>query len=96
MIKISNREARQYVTDKLEFKASNTYGQWESDNIYCVYSFGSHWIMYMYIKHLDRWVGCEEKRSITTSKQTTQLHPNAEIYEWFLQKDIKELKYKLE
>jgi hypothetical protein len=49
----------------------------------------------MYIKNLDRWVGCGEKRSKTTTKQTTQFKPNAEIYEWFLQKNIQELKNKL-
>jgi hypothetical protein len=95
MVKTSNKKNKYFVTEQQDFEGRNTYALWESDNIYCVYSFGSHWIMYMYIKNLDRWVGCGEKRSKTTTKQTTQFKPNAEIYEWFLQKDIQELKNKL-
>jgi hypothetical protein len=96
MIKVANRSARRYVNFREAFKGNNTHGQWESENIYCVYSYGSHWIMYIYIKDLDRWVGCDKKRSATTSKQTIQLKPAGEIYEWFTQKGIQELKIKLQ
>jgi hypothetical protein len=95
MIKVANRSAKWYVTELQEFKGNNTFAVWESDKIYVVYSFGDHWILYIYVKEDNAWLGCDEKASISTNKHRTQLHPNAEINEWLPQDILQQIKHKL-
>lgn len=76
MIKTSNRKASTYVANLKEFTGSNTFGVWENPDCYVVYSYGKHFPMYLYNKTLQEWFINEDKYSVSTSKQTTQLHPN--------------------
>lgn len=89
MIRTSNSKASYWVTELQDFEGSNTFGRMEGD-IYCVYSYGKHWVMYMNIN--DEWIGCNEKRSPSTSKQSTQLHPNAKVVYWTNQKELQNIK----
>src|SRR5690606_23338297 len=89
MKRVANRDASWYVNNLEEFKGSNTFANWE-DGKYIVYSYGTHWILYMNIN--GEWFGCSEKRSVSTSKQSTQLHPNQEINYWLTQKELQNLR----
>jgi len=84
-MKIANNKARQYVTDKVEFDGSNTFGRWYNnettrENIFVVFSYGYHFPMFAYIK--GEWFENMDKYSVSTSKQQTQLRPACfgEIY----------------
>tara|TARA_Y100000310_G_scaffold212834_1_gene213710 strand:+ start:293 stop:613 length:321 start_codon:yes stop_codon:yes gene_type:complete len=78
-MKIANNKARQYVTDKVEFDGSNTFGRWYGSlsngkpPVYVVFSYGYHFPMFAYIN--GEWFENNEKYSITTSKQQSQLRP---------------------
>lgn len=91
MKRTANRDAGRWVGELVEFKGNNTFSEW-IDNKYIVYSYGYHWIMYIFDNHQGVWIGCSEKRSSTTSKQTTQLHPNQPINYWLTQKELQNVK----
>lgn len=92
-MKISNKNARDCVTNLEEFKGNNTFAVWEG-NKYVVYSYGKHWILYMNFN--NEWYGCNERRSVSTTKHSSQLHPNADINHWLTQDDLQSvLKYNI-
>lgn len=91
MKRVANRDASWYVEELKEFKGNNTFANWE-DNKYIVYSYGTHWILYMYLKDTDWWLGCSEKKNMSTSKHSTQLHPNLEIDDWLSQGKLQQIK----
>ena len=91
MERISNRNASSYVHKKKEFQGNNTYGRWENTNIYAVYSYGTHFPIYVYDKSYDVWFGNKKKYSKTTSKHQTQLHPNEEVSDWMSTQDLQKI-----
>lgn len=90
MIRIANRDARWYVTENKEFKGSNTFAEWINDK-YVVFSYGKHWILYLFDSNFRVWYGCNEKTSTSTSKQSSQLHPNVDIDIWLSQYELQKL-----
>lgn len=90
MINTNNKICRQYVQSKEEFQANNLFGNWHNTNTYCVYSYGTHWILYMWKD--GQWLGCSDKRSRTTSKHSSQAHPLEDVIE-LPQKRLQEIKY---
>mgnify|MGYP006445013417 CR=1 FL=1 len=80
--KIANADARSAVQYLKEFQGSNTEGVWNSpltddDTMqYVVYSYGTHWPMFIYEN--GRWYENGGKYSKTTSKHHNQLHPHTE------------------
>jgi hypothetical protein len=79
MKQIANRNARQVVTDMLEFKGSNTFGVWENPACYVVYSYGKHFPMYVFDVVANMWFGNYDKYSSSTSKHQSQLRPSAPV-----------------
>jgi hypothetical protein len=79
MKKIANNQARQVVTDMLEFQGSNTFGVWENPACYVVYSYGKHFPIYVFDVVSDMWFGNYDKYSVSTSKHQSQLRPNAPV-----------------
>ncbi len=78
MIRTSNQNASQYVEQFVEFNGNNTYARWEQgthDKFYVVYSYGSHFPMFVYDEQLNQWFENSDKYSRTTSKQQSQLRP---------------------
>ena len=73
MLKTSNKNARNIVENKCEFQGANTFGVWESEDVYVVYSYGKHFPMYVNINRV--WYENSDKYSVSTSKQQTQLRP---------------------
>lgn len=86
-MKIANHEARFFVQRQHPFQGSNLYGTYwcsnpssihPGDNGYVVYSYGTHWPLFVCV-HLngkDVWFENEERHSRTTSKHRSQTHPH--------------------
>lgn len=90
-MRTSNKDARQYVQRKVEFKGNNTFAELlEPDDKYgvatfryVVYSYGHHFPMFVAEWQAgDRenatWYENKEKYSVSTSKHKTQLHPHTD------------------
>jgi hypothetical protein len=74
MKRTSNNQARQLVETGQEFNGNNTYARYTSDNCYVVYSYGSHFPMY--IRFDGIWYGNDDKYSVSTSRHQSQLRPS--------------------
>ena len=72
--RVNNNQARQYVERKEPFEASNTFAEWEN-GFYVVYSYGYHWVMFVYDSEADLWFENTDKYSRTTSRHHSQLKP---------------------
>ena len=88
-MKTSNIKADQYTSQQMEFKGSNTFGEWNND-CYVVYSYGYHFPMYVFKG--GKWYENSDKYSQTTSKQQTQLRPYSMDGRDFVLKNTHELK----
>lgn len=87
MKRTSNREARQYVINRIPFKGSNTFG--EGDNkLYVVYSYGYHFPMFIW--NGNEWIGNNDTYSRTTSKHLSQLNP-LRIYKYVSTEELLEI-----
>lgn len=86
MTRVSNRDMRGCVIRKQAFKNSNdtVYGEWkrvlnpdanEAKEIYVVFSYGSHFPMYIYVPELEVWFANADRYSVTTSRHQSQCHP---------------------
>ena len=73
MKKIANIKASDYVSEKVEFNGSNTFGRWIVEECYVVFSYGFHFPMYIF--NGGQWYENADKYSVSTSKQQTQLRP---------------------
>ncbi len=85
--RINGRLSRSYVQRKLPFKNSNgqLYAEWaglngieNGDARYIVYSYGSHWPLFVYVPKVNTWFENKEKYGPTTSKHRTQTHPHCD------------------
>lgn len=74
----ANKRASQYIASNQAFKANNIFAEWESLNIYSVYSYGYHFPLYVYVKDLNKWYENKDKYSITTSKHKSQCRINVD------------------
>ena len=88
-MRVSNNKAREYV-EKLEmFQGSNTFAEWcfhgsgddqgnhEQKKVYVVYSYGSHFPIYIYDKEQGKWIGNKDKYSSSTTRHQSQLRPSS-------------------
>lgn len=84
MKRISNSEAHSYVDSRSEFKTNNEtmFGR-RFTNTYAVFSYGTHFPMYVYDFDSGSWVGNKDKYSRTTSSHQTKSRPSAPITNWF-------------
>ena len=77
-MRVSNNKAIEYVEKLEEFDGSNTMGRWVGDeNLYVVYSYGSHFPMYIYDKEQGKWIGNKDKYSRSTTRHQSQLRPSS-------------------
>jgi len=97
--RINGRLARPYVQRKEAFHNSNgqLYANWygldglENPNArYVVYSYGSHWPLFIYVPQVYTWFENNEKFGPTTSKHRTFTHPHCDTIKLKLE-DIKKL-----
>lgn len=84
-------DARECVEKKEQFKnrsksiftSGASITEWsEGDSLYIVYSYGSHYPMFIYDYTCERWYANEDYYSRTTSKQRTQLMPRGVDVDW--------------
>ena len=73
-IRTSNTRARDVVTNKIPFKGSNTHGEYRNGS-YVVFSYDWYPI---FVYKDGQWFENEQKYSVSTSKQTSQLRPAAQ------------------
>jgi hypothetical protein len=85
------REAGRLVRYRDEFTGNNVYGRWHSSDAdhlperhrrYVVYSYGTHFPMYIYDEDTGSWFGNIDKYSVTTSRHQTTCHP-PEVHYWY-------------
>jgi hypothetical protein len=100
MPKIANRDAREYVQHKQEFEGSNLYGETLCSQglpaIYVVYSYGTHFPMYIYEYLTESWYGNNDKRSRSTTKHQSQCSPtyDNDAITWLSTNDMKEVVFR--
>jgi hypothetical protein len=100
MKRIANNKAREYVEKLEEFQGSNMLGKWlglgngrtETDKLYVVYSYGSHFPMYIYDPKEQKWLGNSDKYSRSTTRQQSHTRPSS-IYAWYNTDDMKDVIY---
>ena len=84
MLKLSNSNVRGAVQNLKEFKNTNgtMFGRWETRFLYVVYSYGSHFPLFL-CEHSGgaapaAWAVNTDKYSVTTSRHFSQAHPQCE------------------
>ena len=61
----------------------------QRENLYIVYSYGTHFPMYVYDETVGIWLGNQDKYSVSTSKHQSQAHPSEGILHWLSNKELK-------
>jgi hypothetical protein len=73
-VRTSNTEGRQLVSNRIPFKGSNTHAEYlKSGNVYVVYSY--NWYPIFVYKN-GQWFENENRYSMATAKQMSQLRPH--------------------
>ena len=82
-MKIANRDARHYVQRLRPFQGNNLFATFRTQNNadgtngpdmwYVVYSYGTHWPLFVYANGV--WYENAARHNTTTSKHRTQSHP---------------------
>lgn len=86
-MRVSNSKARDKVNALEAFQGSNMFGKWlekgngreVTDKLYVVYSYGSHFPMYIYDDQENKWIGNKDKYSRSTTRHQSQARPSDEI-----------------
>jgi hypothetical protein len=76
--KIENRDAREYVENKIPFIGNNLSGITMSNGDYLVSSYG-YYPIYYYSKRENKFYGSKDKFSVTTAKHLSQARPNYDV-----------------
>lgn len=82
---INNSDMRRCVQCKEEFTNNNgtvhaehrTFG--DEHRVYVVFSYGTHFPMYLYDYEWERWFGNDDKYSVTTSRHQSQCCPSSNV-----------------
>jgi hypothetical protein len=74
MKRITNKDARDYIQTLSEFKGSNIFSMKHYNGTYAVYSYGSHFPMFVFKG--NKWYENSDKYSMSTSKQQNQCRPD--------------------
>lgn len=92
---VANKDAWSEVVKKEAFVGSNMWGEWitrgghwandevvgEVSELYVVYSYGTHFPMYIYDKQMGQWLGNKDKYSQSTTRHQSQTRPsNVEVW----------------
>jgi hypothetical protein len=101
MKRIANNKAREVIDKLEEFQGSNMLGKWlragggreYEHEIYVVYSYGSHFPMYIYDAKEQKWLGNSDKYSRSTTRQQQQARPSGQIDVWYNTDDMKDVIY---
>jgi hypothetical protein len=69
---IANKDARRCVENRVPFKGSHLFGEWQG-KVYVVYSYGYHFPIYAYKS--GQWYRNTDKYSVSTSRHQSQARP---------------------
>jgi hypothetical protein len=100
MKRIANNKARDMVESLEEFQGSNMFGKLlkrtqgkDMDyELYVVYSYGSHFPMYIYDTKEQKWLGNSDKYSRSTTRQQSQAKPS-DVDIWYNTEQLKDVIY---
>lgn len=70
-MRIANKNASNYVRNRLPFTGNNLFSE-SIRNGYVVYSYDHHFPLFVYSQKTKKWYGNGEKYSVSTSKHRTQ------------------------
>lgn len=77
MPRLANNELRGPIKRREMFKTnSGSVFPRREGNLYVVYSYDTHFPMWVYDGHLNQWFGNSDRYSRTTSKQHSQTRPD--------------------
>lgn len=78
MPNLTNKQCATYAKALKPFKNGNKtlYGDWSDANTYVIYSYGSHFPIYAWVRQTNRWYANEDKYSRTTTKHMGQVCPD--------------------
>lgn len=104
MERIANSKARGYVASRKPFIGSNLFGKWscptnaedmERDCVYVVYSYGTHFPLWVWDGNVKQWFGNHDRYSKTTTKHRGQTQPvEGSSIRWFDTETMKQLVYR--
>ena len=89
MSKTTLNEMSRQVNNTWEFEGNSVSAKW-IDKLYCVFSYGRHFPMYVFDGDVGEWIANNDKYSSTTSRHQSKCKPNNVRYEMDT-KAIKEL-----
>jgi hypothetical protein len=81
----SQREAGSMVRHKVPFKGSNVYAESRVEGAhawYVVYSYGTHFPMYIFDYTSEQWLGNNDKYSPSTSRHQRMCRP-PNVHHWY-------------
>jgi len=81
----NDSEAKHFVRARREFTASKRrmFGRHSHNGLYTVFSWGTHWPLYIYDESVDQWYGCNEKHTVSTNRHAKVCQPvHNEDIEW--------------
>jgi hypothetical protein len=79
-MKVSNKNAYQYINNLEAFHASNLYGEWRG-NTYVVFSYGEHFPIYIWDDVVYKWIGNMDKYSHSTTRHQSLAKPHY-VHRW--------------
>jgi hypothetical protein len=74
---LTNKQCRTYITNLKPFENKNKtlFGRWVDANTYVVYSYGSHFPIYVWVRQTNRWYANEDRYSVTTTRHQSYARP---------------------
>ena len=93
MSTVTLKEMSSLVNGRMPFHGNSVFATWVSNNLYVVYSYGTHFPMYVYDANASVfdevgnevskgvWLGNTDKYSVTTSKHQSTTRPR-EVHKW--------------
>lgn len=75
----SYKQIEQLLSARKEFDGNSMFGRWVNDNLYAVFSWGSHWPLYVYCKESNRRLANFEKYSSSTSRHARIVRNNVHV-----------------
>jgi hypothetical protein len=88
-MRVSNKNAIEYIEEFEPFHASNMFGEWYGVN-YVVYSYGYHFPMWVWDSQSRIWIGNLEKYSRSTTRQQSLTRPH-QVDKWVDTQSLKSI-----
>lgn len=86
-MKLPLRKVREMVQSKRVFEGNSVYGDWAAEKgaLYVVYSYGTHWPLFIWSPLEQRWFENSSRYSTTTSRHRSACHPHCDTIQRPLQ-----------